>query len=108
MSSIKKLARSNFKFEALRPDGGASRHCSIIHIVPPGPAYLSIGGRGTFRPDCKLQIENVRRESYFQFGVRPRMPIGYGGQGFRNGEFKANRTQGQSAKGITRFVGREF
>jgi hypothetical protein len=35
--------------EAPRPQGGASRQCNIIYIVPLYPAYPARAGRGTFR-----------------------------------------------------------
>jgi hypothetical protein len=54
--------------EAPRPQGGASRKGSFVHIVPLDPAYKA-GSRGTFRPNDKVQmstqtqstnLENIR------------------------------------------------
>ncbi len=59
---------SKLKWEAPRPQGGASRQGIIIHIVPLDPAYPSLAGRGTFRSD-EIQTSKIENDRTLNFDI---------------------------------------
>jgi hypothetical protein len=56
------------KSEAPRPQGGASRKGSFVHIVPLNPVYPALAGRGTFRPKRgSVPISSQKKQPVFFF-----------------------------------------
>jgi hypothetical protein len=60
--------------EAPRPQGGASRQCNIIYIVPLYPAYPARAGRGTFRSRPNHQAISFHFQALITQALMPQTP----------------------------------